>query len=290
VMDDYIKLVCQAIETGVKPRCHLEDITRADMYGFVLPLVQRLMRVSEDSRVPVKIRMCDTMGYGVPFAEASLPRSVPKIVTLLRKEAGVPSAQLEWHGHNDFHLVMANSMAAWLYGCSAVNGTLLGFGERTGNSPIEACCIAYAELTGTSNGMDLTKITDIAKYLEEKTGFNVPPNYPFVGRYFNTTMAGIHADGLIKNEEIYNIFDTTKILKRPLAALVSDKSGLAGIALWYSQFLGLTGEDQIKKTDPGIEKVYEWVKAQYSDKRVTAISPQELIEQGRRCLGDRFFR
>lgn len=290
IIDDYVKLVCQSIEVGVKPRCHFEDITRADIYGFILPLTQRLMRVAEDSKVPVKIRMCDTMGYGVPFPEASLPRSVPKIVTLMRKEAGVPSAQLEWHGHNDFHLVMANAMAAWLYGCSAVNGTLLGFGERTGNSPIEASCIAYAELTGTTNGMDMSVITDIARYLEDKTGYNIPPNYPFAGKYFNMTMAGIHADGLIKNEEIYNIFDTAKILKRPLVSLVNDKSGTAGIALWYNYHLELTGDSQLKKSDPGIEKVAEWVKEQYVDKRVSAISPQELIEQGRKYLGGGLFK
>ena len=289
-LKDYINLIYQIIEAGVKPRCHFEDITRADIYGFVIPLAQKLMEVAAETKVPIKIRMCDTLGYGVPFVEAGLPRSVPKIVTALRKEAGVPPEQLEWHGHNDFHLVIANGMAAWLYGCSALNGTLLGFGERTGNPSIEAACIAYAQLKGHTNGMDLTVITDIAKYLEKNTGAVIPDNYPFVGKYFNMTMAGIHADGLIKNEEIYNIFDTAKILKRPLATLVNDKSGMAGLALWYNNHLRLTGDEAIEKNNPGLEKIYEWVKQQYLEKRTTAISPRELIEKGKVFLNNYFER
>lgn len=281
-MNDYISLVYQIIDAGVVPRCHFEDITRADIYGFVIPLAQRLMEVAAETKVPIKIRMCDTMGYGVPFAEAALPRSVPKIVAALKKEAGVPSADLEWHGHNDFHNVMGNGMAAWLYGCSSLNGTLLGFGERTGNPPIEAACIAYAQLTGSTNGMDLTVINEIARYLEKKTGAVIPPNYPFVGKYFNMTMAGIHADGLIKNEEIYNIFDTGKILNRPLVSLVNDKSGGAGLALWYNNHLGLTGSAAINKKDSGIIEIDEWIKVQYGrDKRTTSMSPDELITQGK---------
>ncbi|MCR5258536.1 MAG: hypothetical protein K6E40_10310, partial [Desulfovibrio sp.] len=75
-LDMYTELAAQALEWGIIPRCHFEDVTRADVYGFVLPLAQRLMELSRQSGMPVKIRLCDTMGYGVPYPGASLPRSV----------------------------------------------------------------------------------------------------------------------------------------------------------------------------------------------------------------------
>ena len=128
------------------------------------------------------------------------------------EEAGVPGQLLEWHGHNDFHKALINATTAWLYGCGAANGTLLGLGERTGNPPIEALIMEYIGLKGSDHGVDTTVITDIARYFEKEIGYKIPPNYPFVGADFNVTRAGVHADGLIKCEEIYNIFDTTRIL------------------------------------------------------------------------------
>ncbi|MBQ8859562.1 MAG: 2-isopropylmalate synthase, partial [Clostridia bacterium] len=161
-MDHYLAAVGDAFEAGVMPRCHLEDITRADFYGFVVPFVNELMRMSEDAGIPVKIRACDTMGYGVPYTEVALPRSVPGIIYGLQHYSDVPSEMLEWHGHNDFYKAVANATTAWIYGASAVNCSLLGIGERTGNIPLEAMIMEYAGLRGSLDGMDTTAITDIA--------------------------------------------------------------------------------------------------------------------------------
>ncbi len=147
-MDKYLGVVKAALEHGIKPRCHFEDITRADFYGFVVPFATELMRLSEESGIPIKIRACDTLGYGVSYPGAALPRSVQGIIYGLRHYANVPSEQLEWHGHNDFYKVVTNAATAWLYGSSGVNCSLLGIGERTGNCPIEAMCIEYASLRG----------------------------------------------------------------------------------------------------------------------------------------------
>ncbi|OGB90485.1 histone-lysine N-methyltransferase [candidate division WOR-1 bacterium RIFCSPHIGHO2_01_FULL_53_15] len=278
-MESYLDIVKAALEIGVIPRCHLEDITRADFYGFILPFVQQLMALSKEAKIPIKVRACDTMGYGVPYAGAALPRSVGKLIYKLVKEGGVPPAQLEWHGHNDFHKVLINASTAWLYGCSAANGTLLGFGERTGNPPIEGLIIEYIGLMGKTNGIDTAVITEIAEYFKNEIGHVIPPNYPFVGSEFNTTAAGIHADGLIKNPEIYNIFDTGKILKRPMGITITDKSGAAGIAFWLNSHFGLTGEQMIPKNHPAVLKINDWVASQYSENRTTTISTGEMIEQ-----------
>jgi len=147
-IDAYCEVVAAAYEAGVRPRCHLEDITRADVEGFVLPFIDRLMEMSADApdELSVKIRLCDTMGFGVPFPGVELPRSIPKLVYKINRECGVPSENLEWHGHNDFHKVHVNGIAAWLYGCNALNSTLFGFGERTGNPPLEGAVIEYIAL------------------------------------------------------------------------------------------------------------------------------------------------
>ena len=283
-MEQYLSVIKAAIDAGVRPRCHFEDITRADFFGFVIPFCQELMRLSEESKMPIKIRACDTMGYGVPYVGAALPRGVPEIMYSLRHYAGVPSELLEWHGHNDFHKGLINATTAWLYGCSAANGALLGFGERTGNTPVEALLVEYTSLLGTPNGADLTAITDMARYFKKELGFHIPNNYPFVGADFNNTAAGIHADGAMKNEEIYNIFDTTKLLNRPMGVIITDKSGIAGIAYWVNSFLGLTGEQAVDKRHPGIAKIHKWVMEQYAQGRTTNISGPEMEEKVKKHL------
>jgi isopropylmalate/homocitrate/citramalate synthase len=191
--------------------------------------------------------------------------------------AGVPSQWLEWHGHNDFYKAVSNSTTAWLYGAGGVNCSLFGIGERTGNTPLEAMVFEYAQLKGTLDGMDTTVITELAEYFEKEIGYRVPSRTPFVGKNFNVTRAGIHADGLLKNEEIYNIFDTDKFLNRPVLVAVSNTSGLAGIAHWINTFYKLKGEKAVDKSNPVVHKIKEWVDEEYETGRVTVITDDELI-------------
>lgn len=275
-MDDYLAIIKSAIEVGIRPRCHFEDITRADFYGFVVPFAIELRKLMEESGVPVKIRACDTLGYGICFSGAALPRSVPGIIYGLRHHAGFPSELIEWHGHNDFYKAVVNSTTAWLYGASAVNCSLLGIGERTGNTPLEAMVIEYAQLRGTLDGMDTTVITEIADYYKREINFQIPDRTPFVGQSFNVTQAGIHADGLLKDEEIYNIFNTAKLLNSPAGVAINQSSGLAGIAHWLNRYLGRSGDKMIDKGAPCIQEIKDWVDGQYAGGRVTSISDGEL--------------
>lgn len=284
----YLKIVEDALQNGIIPRCHFEDVTRADIYGFCVPFAQALMELSHQAKIPVKIRLCDTLGLGVTYPGAALPRSIGKIIRAMVDDAGVPSEYLEWHGHNDFYKVVTNSVSAWLYGCTYVNGTLLGIGERTGNAPIEALVIEYIALTGTDNGMDTRIITEIRNYFEREIGYHVPKNQPFVGADFNTTSAGIHIDGLMKDKEIYTAFDTEKILNRSISFNITDKSGLAGIAHWINTHFALTGKDKIDKNHPGVAKIHKWVLKQYAEGRVTSISDHELEHLVRRYIPEIF--
>lgn len=289
-LDHYLSAVSLAFEAGVMPRCHLEDITRADFYGFVVPFVNELMKMSQDAGIPVKIRACDTMGLGVPFTEVALPRSVPGIIYGLKHYSDVPSEMLEWHGHNDFYKAVCNASTAWLYGACAVNCSLLGVGERTGNIPLEAMVMEYASLRGSLDGMDATVITEIADYFKHKMGYDIPPMTPFVGKYFNVTRAGIHADGLLKDEEIYNIFNTEKILNKKPSVVISETSGLAGIAYWINENYNLSANEAIEKRDPLVVSLKEWISSQYDGGRQTSLSNHELEEQIEKLSGGRLRR
>jgi len=157
-MREYLSIVSAAL-TSHHPRCHFEDVTRADIYGFCVPFARiscvSLKKLNFQSRFDSAIRWLWSA-----LSQCCAPRCVPKIIRAMIDDAGVPSEYLEWHGHNDFHKGFVNATTAWLYGCAAANGTLLGFGERTGNPPIEGLIIEYISLMGHNNGIDTTMITE----------------------------------------------------------------------------------------------------------------------------------
>ena len=137
----------------------------------------------------------------------------------------------------------------------------------------------YASLRGSLDGMDTTVITQIADYFKNEIGYEIPPMTPYVGSSFNMTRAGVHADGLMKDEEIYTIFDTKKILGRPATVQISKTSGLAGIAYWINQTYGLSEEEKLDKRDALVIAMKEWVDQQYEDGRQTPMTDKELNEK-----------
>lgn len=274
VIASYLEVVDAALADGVIPRCHIEDSTRADFYGVVLPFVQQLMERGRQAGIQVKVRYPDTMGVGVPDPNAALPRGIPRLTYHLHHEAGVPSEALEFHGQNDLNAIIPNAVAAWLYGTSSNNGTLLGIGERSGNTPIEALVFWLIGLTGETHGIDTTVISEIADYYRS-IGEIVDQRLPFVGDNFNVTRAGIHADGMIKDEEIYNPFDTTHLLNRPPGVAITDKSGAAGLLMWMQKHRPAEAEG-LSKRDARLMRVLDLVMREYDDGRIIAISDEEV--------------
>ena len=164
-----------------------------------------------------------------------------------------------------------------MYGACAVNCSLLGIGERTGNVPLEAMVFEYASLRGHLNGMNTQVITEIADYIQNETHYNLPPMTPFVGSNFNLTRAGIHADGMMKDPEIYNIFDTATILNRPPKVSITNTSGVAGIGFWVNDYRRKLGKPELSKSDPIIKSIHKWVSEEYENGRITIISDEEMI-------------
>jgi 2-phosphinomethylmalic acid synthase len=269
----YLDAVRAVLDAGLRPRLHLEDATRAPE-EFVLPFVEAVHEAAgrHPEVAPPKFRICDTMGLGLPYENVAWPRSVPRLVRRLR-EAGVAAEDLEFHPHNDTHLVVANCLAALQAGCAAVNGTLLGKGERTGNAPLEAVLLHAAGMGCLAESPDFHALNRLAALYEE-LGEPVPAKYPLYGRDAHRTRAGIHADGLNKFWWMYAPFDVSRLLGRPLELSFAKDSGLAGLVFLIRQHTGR----ELAKDDPVLHALHDELVRQFDGGRQTAVEWEEVEE------------
>lgn len=270
--DNYVAAVRAALDAGIRPRLHLEDATRAPLevidwfVGTVLDLAS-----SHPAALRPKFRVCDTMGVGLPYEDVAGPRSVPRLFGRLRA-LGVASEDLEFHPHNDTWMIVPNCLAAVRAGCAAINGTLLGKGERTGNAPLEAVLLHLIGMGFFRDRRpDFTALNPLADFYAA-IGHELPPKYPLYGRDAHRTRAGIHADGLNKFWWMYAPFDVPRLLGRPLEVSLTKDSGLAGVVFLLRQHLGL----DLPKDDPRVQHLQAWVLAQFDAGRQTSIEWEEI--------------
>jgi 2-phosphinomethylmalic acid synthase len=211
------------------------------------------------------------MGLGLPFEDVAWPRSVPRLVRELRG-LGLGAEDLEFHPHNDAHLVVANSLSAVRAGCAAVNGTLLGKGERTGNAPLEGVLLHLIGMGFFPRRQpDFRALLTVAD-LYAGMGQGVPAQYPLYGKDAHRTRAGIHADGLNKFWWMYAPFDVPRLLGRPLEVSLSRESGLAGLVFAIRQHTGV----ELAKDDPRLLELAAWASAEFEAGRQTAIEWEEI--------------
>ena len=268
----YLDAVRAVLDAGLRPRLHLEDATRAPE-EFVLPFAEAVMAVCAEHGPALrpKFRVCDTMGLGLPYDHVAAPRSVPRWIRALRS-LGVAPEDLEFHPHNDTHLVVANCLAAIQAGCAVVNGTLLGTGERTGNAPLEAVLLHIAGMGLMDEPLpDFHVLNDLAD-LYAGLGRPVPPTYPLYGKDAHRTRAGIHADGLNKFWWMYAPFDVPRLLGRPLEVSLTRDSGLAGLVFLIRQHTGR----ELPKDDPDLLRVHDALMAEWDAGRQTAAEWEEV--------------
>ena len=279
----YLKAVQTALDAGIRPRLHLEDATRAPL-DFMRPFVAAVMEMCApygESLRP-KFRVCDTMGLGLPYDDVALPRSVPRLIRALR-EFGLEASDLEFHPHNDTHLVVANCLAAIRAGCAVVNGTLLGKGERTGNAPLEGVLLHVLGMGYYAKKKpDFTALNELAD-LYAAMNEPIPPKYPLYGRDAHRTRAGVHADGLNKFWWMYAPFNVPELLGRPLEVSITKDSGVAGLIFVLRQRLGL----DLAKDDPRLREVYAWLMGEFDHGRQTSVEWEELAPVVARVFGQR---
>ena len=274
-LEKYVSVIGEALRRGIAVRCALEDVTRASFETNIRPLVERLLRLSEEYGTPIRFKLSDTLGLGLPYPDVPLPRGIPALIRRLR-ELGLGSHQLEFHGHNDFGLVVANHLAAWIYGADYSNCTLFGIGERAGNCPLEVMLVHYVGLTGRSSDVDLSVLPRVARFFEE-IGYRVPEFQPIVGRNAFNTKAGIHIDGLLKNPEIYLPFNPSLVGRRP-GIEVNAYGGRAAIVAWLRLRFPEVGK-RVDKNDPRVAAMHEEIVGLYErGEKQGSLSDEELYE------------
>ncbi|MFC4640076.1 pyruvate carboxyltransferase [Deinococcus hohokamensis] len=274
----YLDAVQAVLDAGLRPRLHLEDATRAPR-DFILPFVAQVQALAATYPVAQtpKFRICDTMGVGLPLEAVAWPRSVPRLVRELRA-AGIGAEDLEFHPHNDLHLVVANSLSAVLAGCAVINGTLLGKGERTGNAPLEGVLLHLIGL-GVTAAPDFTVLNELAD-LYETLGQGVAAKYPLYGRDAHRTRAGIHADGLNKFWPMYAPFNVPALLGRPLELSLTRDSGLAGLIFLIRAHTGV----ELPKDHAGLRALHAQLDEGFEAGRQTAVEWEEIAERALKLL------
>jgi isopropylmalate/homocitrate/citramalate synthase len=226
-VERYLAPILTACEHGIVPRVHLEDATRSDVEGWVIPFMSRVI---EETNGLARFRVCDTLGLGTPNPYASLPFGIPRLVSTLSRFSG---AQMEFHGHNDFGYATANSMAAFRYGCKRVNTTFGGLGERTGNASLEQVLANYTREYGNP-GLKLEVLAEMAALIQSEV-VPIGEKHPIVGGSIFATQAGLHQSGVARQDQalgglIYLPFDPQVVGRRGVELnRIGALSGMDGI-------------------------------------------------------------
>jgi isopropylmalate/homocitrate/citramalate synthase len=178
-----------AISLGLDAMYVTEDTSRCDP-----DMVRRLYTTAINCGARA-IVICDTAGHATPMGTFALVRFVVEEVV---KPSG-EKIRVDWHGHCDRGLAIANSMAALVAGADCVHATALGIGERVGNTQMDQMLVNL-RLMGISPWVDqdLTKLKDYCQAVSRATGVPIPINYPVVGEDAFRTATGVHAAAVIK--------------------------------------------------------------------------------------------
>lgn len=269
--EKYLKAQEYALDHGLKTRAHLEDITRADLKGFVYPLARKILE-----REPNCIlRICDTLGFGVPFAGACDPYGIPEMISGL---SDLGAKNIETHIHDDFGLGTANSLAGYWHGANWSNLTFMGIGERAGNSELEKALLFLSQRVDGFQKYDLSYLTEFAKYMEEHVGLHIPRNKAVVGRNIFAHESGIHTAGVIKDPFIYEPYPP-QLVGGMRKIMIGSTSGIEVIRFKIEEALReLTDvKTSLQKDDWRVREIQKEISQLYENElRNSCISDDEL--------------
>ena len=270
--EKYLDALQYAVDHGLRTRAHIEDMTRSDIEGFVLPLISDIIEIDPDCIV----RLCDTLGFGVPFIDVGEPYGIPYIVNRLR-EIGVKN--IESHMHDDFGLGVANTLSAFWHGANWTSVTFLGIGERAGNAELEKILLFLKQRVEGFDKYDLTCISEFSRFIEDEIGIRVPRNKALVGRNVFAHESGIHAAGVIKNPFTYEPYPP-ELIGAERQLLIGDSSGLEVIRQKVEEAMNElmhVTSIVLDKNDPRLRAIQRDIQRLYDkEQRVSCISDEEL--------------
>jgi 2-isopropylmalate synthase len=262
------KAVKYVVSLGLVPMYVTEDTSRCDP-----ETVKRLYSTAINCGARA-IVICDTAGHSTPMGALALVKFVIEEVV---KPSG-EKIRVDWHGHSDRGLAIANSMAAIIAGANCVHGCAIGLGERVGNTQIDQMLVNL-KLMGIApwDDQDLTRLKPYCEVVSRATGVPIPKNYPVVGDDAFRTATGVHAAAIIKayrkNDTLLantvysgvpsHVFGMDQVID------VGPMSGKSNVLYWLER-------RRIEANDELVERIYQ--RAKQSDHTLTEA---EILE----CIG-----
>jgi homocitrate synthase NifV len=213
-----------ALDRGLKVAIGGEDSSRAD-----LDFVCQAMAEAEKLQVH-RFRFADTLGVLDPL----------RTYAMFQRLRASTDLELEFHGHDDFGLATANTMAAVEGGATVASVCVLGLGERAGNAALEEVVTAITRLLGLRTQVDLRRLPELAEIVSAAAGRPIPAGKAIVGELAFSHESGIHVDGLLKNPETYE-FLTPGLFGRERRFVLGKHSGTAAV-LDALKSLGLSAD------------------------------------------------
>jgi isopropylmalate/homocitrate/citramalate synthase len=270
--EKYLNALQYAVDHGLRTRAHIEDMTRADNTYFVYPLIEKILEIDPDCT----IRLCDTIGYGVPFAGVDEPFGIPEMVRYLKEDLNAKN--IETHCHDDFGLAVANSIAGYWHGANWSNVTFLGIGERAGNAEMEKLLLFLGRRIEGFDKYNLECLAEFAQFMQKEIGIRIPRNKSVVGSNVFAHESGIHTAGVIKNPFTYEPYPP-EIVGGNRVFLIGDSSGIEVLRFKVQDTLKeLMGVQlTVEKDDKRLRSIQKDIHELYDkEKRVSCISDEEI--------------
>lgn len=264
----------EAIDAGVKAGLPVSYVTE-DTTRSRPEVLARLFKMAIDHGAS-RLCLCDTVGHATPDGVRNLIGFTKSIIAGAGATVGV-----DWHGHNDRGLALENALWALEFGADRVHGTALGIGERVGNAQMELILLNL-KLLGLLEQQDLTNLLEYCNVAAHAVGWQVPINYPLVGRDAFRTATGVHAAAIIKAEAKGDAWLADRIYSGVPAGMFGRKqeicvgymSGASNVNYWLRQ----------RKIEPSKELVDTiMAKAKTTDHILSDEELQSVVDQPRRA-------
>jgi 2-isopropylmalate synthase len=234
-LDLIVQRSADAIDVAVKGGLPVAYVTE-DTSRSRPEVLATLFKVAIDHGAS-RICLADTVGHATPDGVRNLVTFARSVIASLGARVGI-----DWHGHNDRGLALENALWALEYGADRVHGTALGIGERVGNAPMELILLNM-KLLGLLEEQDLTKLLLYCEKAAQAVGWQVPINYPLVGRDAFRTATGVHAAAIIKAEAKGDAWLADRIYSGVPAGTFGRKqeicigfmSGASNVTYWLKQ-------------------------------------------------------
>jgi len=232
-----------------------QDASRADI-DFLIEFCQ-----SSELYGASRVRIADTIGILNPVSTINLFEN-------LKRNTGELS--LEFHGHNDLGMAVANTLVAWKSGCDCLSTTVNGLGERAGNAAMEEVAIAIELSLNQTSGLNTNRFMEVSTVVSEISGRTNSLNKPITGKYAITHESGIHIDCLIKDRKTYQILDAELVGRKNDDFVFGKHSGRSGLREFLSG-LGLPFNEDV------LLMLLKSVK-EYSEKEKRSLSKEEIFK------------